>query len=315
VSLDGLTPLASSHALIFCALLATTWPDSPLCCLELEVEVLRGVVQLNAKAHRLSCIRLGLVTETFTRQHGLLRKEHISRAHSRTLLRIHRQELQFLQRQQPTPRGRSSWDVVLQKGECFVAIEVDILEGRQIYDICPLANYVHAGACLQSRASEAGAGSLAAGTGGQNSTEMVNRKKNEGGAGGLLPPLPTLLHMQWEPKDNEFYEELSEDKLVQMTRDDSIPEATRHAVDFTIHTDDGARPDKIEEADIILVGVSGSTKTTLANYLAKHYGYKVGLHIPACTSHTCKLHSWEDLHETSTFFLEEFDLLQSRDYA
>ena len=94
--------------------------------------------------------------------------------------------------------------------------------------------------------------------------------------------------MQWEPKDNEVCSELSEDKLEKMTRDESVPEETRHAIDFTIHTDDGARPEKLEDADIVLVGVSGSTKTTLANYLAKHYGFKA--RVPASTFGVAILH-------------------------
>ncbi|HHO53652.1 MAG TPA: kinase/pyrophosphorylase [Deltaproteobacteria bacterium] len=47
------------------------------------------------------------------------------------------------------------------------------------------------------------------------------------------------------------------------------------AVEFTIKADDGKEPRVLHEADIILVGVSRTSKTPLSTYLA-HKGYKVG---------------------------------------
>ena len=46
------------------------------------------------------------------------------------------------------------------------------------------------------------------------------------------------------------------------------------AVEFTVQHDDGARVDDLDKADIILVGVSRTSKTPLSVYLA-HQGYKV----------------------------------------
>ncbi len=46
------------------------------------------------------------------------------------------------------------------------------------------------------------------------------------------------------------------------------------AIEFTVQHDDGARTDDLEKADIILVGVSRTSKTPLSVYLA-HQGYKV----------------------------------------
>jgi regulator of PEP synthase PpsR (kinase-PPPase family) len=46
------------------------------------------------------------------------------------------------------------------------------------------------------------------------------------------------------------------------------------AVDFTVKQDDGQEPRNLYKADIILVGVSRSSKTPLSMYLA-HKGYKV----------------------------------------
>jgi len=47
------------------------------------------------------------------------------------------------------------------------------------------------------------------------------------------------------------------------------------AVEFTIKADDGKEPRSLGEADIVLVGVSRTSKTPLSTYLA-HKGYKVG---------------------------------------
>ncbi|CAA7054629.1 unnamed protein product [Microthlaspi erraticum] len=46
------------------------------------------------------------------------------------------------------------------------------------------------------------------------------------------------------------------------------------AIEFTIKHDDGALPDNLEIADIVLVGVSRTGKTPLSTYLAQK-GYKV----------------------------------------
>ena len=46
------------------------------------------------------------------------------------------------------------------------------------------------------------------------------------------------------------------------------------AIEFTVQHDDGAHQDDLEKADIILVGVSRTSKTPLSVYLA-HEGYKV----------------------------------------
>jgi hypothetical protein len=110
-------------------------------------------------------------------------------------------------------------------------------------------------------------------------TEAIKRKKKNPRrtlpSAKVTEKCHTSFSMQWEPHDNEFFGELVEEKLEEMTHDEKVPSETRNAVDFTVHTDDGARPEKLEEADIILVGVSGTTKTTLAHYLAKHYSSKV----------------------------------------
>lgn len=46
------------------------------------------------------------------------------------------------------------------------------------------------------------------------------------------------------------------------------------AVDFTVKHDDGQQPNHLHKADLVLVGVSRSSKTPLSMYLA-HKGYKV----------------------------------------
>lgn len=46
------------------------------------------------------------------------------------------------------------------------------------------------------------------------------------------------------------------------------------AVEFTVHADDGRSADRLQEADLVLVGTSRSSKTPVAAYLAGH-GYKV----------------------------------------
>jgi regulator of PEP synthase PpsR (kinase-PPPase family) len=46
------------------------------------------------------------------------------------------------------------------------------------------------------------------------------------------------------------------------------------AVDFAIRFDDGKNPDGIEQADVVLVGVSRTSKTPSCMYLAHHYGIK-----------------------------------------
>lgn len=46
------------------------------------------------------------------------------------------------------------------------------------------------------------------------------------------------------------------------------------AVDFAIRFDDGKNPDGIMQADIVLIGVSRTSKTPNCMYLAHHYGLK-----------------------------------------
>jgi len=46
------------------------------------------------------------------------------------------------------------------------------------------------------------------------------------------------------------------------------------AVDFAIRFDDGKNPDGIKQADIVLIGVSRTSKTPNCMYLAHHYGLK-----------------------------------------
>jgi regulator of PEP synthase PpsR (kinase-PPPase family) len=48
-----------------------------------------------------------------------------------------------------------------------------------------------------------------------------------------------------------------------------------HAVEFTVKADDGKEPRVLRQADIVLVGVSRTSKTPLSTFLA-HKGYKVG---------------------------------------
>ena len=47
------------------------------------------------------------------------------------------------------------------------------------------------------------------------------------------------------------------------------------AVEFTVKADDGKEPRQLREADIVLVGVSRTSKTPLSTFLA-HKGFKVG---------------------------------------
>mmetsp|Transcript_50369 Transcript_50369/g.157313 ORF Transcript_50369/g.157313 Transcript_50369/m.157313 type:complete len:751 (-) Transcript_50369:105-2357(-) len=47
------------------------------------------------------------------------------------------------------------------------------------------------------------------------------------------------------------------------------------AVEFTIKQDDGAQCRNLQKADVILLGVSRSSKTPLSMYLAQQFGYKV----------------------------------------
>ena len=48
-----------------------------------------------------------------------------------------------------------------------------------------------------------------------------------------------------------------------------------HAVEFTVKADDGKEPRSLRQADIVLVGVSRTSKTPLSTFLA-HKGFKVG---------------------------------------
>jgi len=51
------------------------------------------------------------------------------------------------------------------------------------------------------------------------------------------------------------------------------------AVDFAIRYDDGKNPEGVLDADVVLIGVSRTSKTPNAMYLAHHYGLK-GANIP-----------------------------------
>jgi regulator of PEP synthase PpsR (kinase-PPPase family) len=55
------------------------------------------------------------------------------------------------------------------------------------------------------------------------------------------------------------------------------------AVEFTVKADDGKEPRMLRQADIILVGVSRTSKTPLSTYLA-HKGFKVG-NVPVVLDH------------------------------
>jgi hypothetical protein len=58
------------------------------------------------------------------------------------------------------------------------------------------------------------------------------------------------------------------------------------AVEFTIKQDDGALCRNLGKADLILLGVSRSSKTPLSMYLAQQYGYKVCATIQMTTCQT-----------------------------
>ncbi len=60
------------------------------------------------------------------------------------------------------------------------------------------------------------------------------------------------------------------------------------AVNFAVSQDDGVNPDRVREADVVLIGVSRTSKTPSSMYLAQHYGLKaaniplvVGIEPPA----------------------------------
>ncbi|MEZ4319700.1 MAG: pyruvate, water dikinase regulatory protein [Myxococcota bacterium] len=55
------------------------------------------------------------------------------------------------------------------------------------------------------------------------------------------------------------------------------------AVEFTVKADDGKEPRMLSDADVILVGVSRTSKTPLSTYLA-HKGFKVG-NVPIVLDH------------------------------
>lgn len=61
--------------------------------------------------------------------------------------------------------------------------------------------------------------------------------------------------------------------LLRQTDDDYFRRIA--AVEFTVKADDGKEPRMLRQADIILVGVSRTSKTPLSTYLA-HKGFKVG---------------------------------------
>ena len=46
------------------------------------------------------------------------------------------------------------------------------------------------------------------------------------------------------------------------------------AVNFAVHLDDGTMPDRLHEADVVLIGVSRASKTPNCLYLAQHYGLR-----------------------------------------
>jgi len=55
------------------------------------------------------------------------------------------------------------------------------------------------------------------------------------------------------------------------------------AVEFTVKADDGKEPRMLSQADVILVGISRTSKTPLSTYLA-HKGFKVG-NVPIVLDH------------------------------
>ncbi len=46
------------------------------------------------------------------------------------------------------------------------------------------------------------------------------------------------------------------------------------AVNFAVHLDDGVHPERLDQADVVLIGVSRASKTPNCLYLAQHYGLK-----------------------------------------
>ena len=62
------------------------------------------------------------------------------------------------------------------------------------------------------------------------------------------------------------------------------------AVEFTVKADDGKEPRMLEQADIVLVGVSRTSKTPLSVFLA-HKGYKVG-NVPLVLDRDPPEHLW-----------------------
>ncbi len=67
------------------------------------------------------------------------------------------------------------------------------------------------------------------------------------------------------------------------------------AVEFTVQHDDGAKTDNLDKSDIILVGVSRTSKTPLSVYLA-HQGYKVA-NIPIIYGNEILMERQEKLFE------------------
>jgi hypothetical protein len=75
-------------------------------------------------------------------------------------------------------------------------------------------------------------------------------------------------------------------KIAQLTRTSPMSQPGRlhvlddayfrrmEAVNFAVHLDDGTHPDRLHEADVVLVGLSRSSKTPNCLYLAQHYGLK-----------------------------------------
>lgn len=76
------------------------------------------------------------------------------------------------------------------------------------------------------------------------------------------------------------------DKLSELTNQNPLAQPGRlhlldetyykriESVDFAIRYDDGKNPDGIKQADVILIGVSRTSKTPNCMYLAQHYGLK-----------------------------------------
>ena len=71
--------------------------------------------------------------------------------------------------------------------------------------------------------------------------------------------------------------ELKAEHVLGASHADAQPPAYRRrieAIDYALATDDGQRPDRLREADVVLVGVSRCGKTPTSLYLAMQHGLK-----------------------------------------